>query len=329
MRRLLLLGFLSILALPMLAEAPVQGGTMPVAQPLFPGNNWWNIDVSNAPVLPGNNGYLTYIGLTKGMHPDFGGNADEPGFTYGIPFVVVDGAQPKLTVLFPDEDVRTECDGVDHDTNTEVPFYPVPDEAITQMGWIEAGPPGNIDLTGDYDRHMLIVDKTNNTLYELYNVWFNGTSWQAYSGAFFDMKTNNRRPDTWTSADAAGLAVLPGLVRYDEVYGPDEIRHAFRFTTRSTNGYVYPASHQAGSTAGAPPMGLRLRLKSTTNISSYPPEMQKIFRAMMRYGLIVADNGSDMYISGAMDGRWNNDQLNPAFRSLRAADFEVITLGWR
>jgi hypothetical protein len=328
LRRLILAFVLVLLPLSLFADAPVQGGALPVPLPLFPGNNWWNIDVSNAPVDLNASTYLNYIGLTKGMHPDFGGDAADPGYIYGFPFVVVDGAQAKKTVSFIDEDVRTECDGVDHDTNTSIPFYPIPDEAITTSAWIEAGPPGNVDLRNTSDRHLLIVDKTNNTLYELYNVWYNGTAWEAYSGAFFDMNANGRRTDGWTSADAAGLAILPGLVRYDEVYGPDEIRHAFRFTVRSTNGYVYPASHNAGSTTDAPPMGLRLRLKADKNISGFNPQMQKIFRAMKKYGLIVADNGTDMYVSGTYDTRWNNDILNPAFGALKVSDFEVVQLGW-
>ncbi|MGZ8497627.1 MAG: hypothetical protein ACXW5W_04310, partial [Candidatus Binatia bacterium] len=170
--------------------------------------------------------------------------------------------------------------------------------------------------------------------YELYNVFYNASQggWYAGSGAFFDMNTNNRRPDTWTSADAAGLAILPGLVRYDEAYDPNvtEIKHALRVTVRSTNGYVYPASHRAGSTMGALPMGARLRLKNTVDVAqrTSDPNVQKIFRAMQRYGLIVADNGSDMYITGTYDTRWNNGILNPAFANLSASDFEVIQLGY-
>lgn len=311
-------------SLPLLG-APVQGGPIPVPLPLFPGNNWWNIDVSNAPIVA-NSPYLTYIGLTKGMHPDFGGNAEEPGFIYGFPFVVVDGLQTKQTVIFTA--YGDQSDGVDHDTEESFPFYPVPEEAKTMTGWVESGPPGNVDIRDDEDRHLLMVDKTNNTLYELYNVWWNGTNWEARSGAFFDMNTNDRRPEEWTSADASGMAILPGLVRYDEVYGPDEIRHAFRFTVRDSNGYVYPASHDAGSASGAPPMGLRLRLKAGKNISSFTPEMQKIFRAMKKYGLILADNGTDMYISGTYDVRWDNDILNPAFGMLKVEDFEVVQPGW-
>jgi len=144
------------------------------------------------------------------------------------------------------------------------------------------------------------------------------------------MNTNNRRPEGDTSADAAGLAILPGLVRYDEVYDPavTEIQHAFRVTVRRTNGHVYPASHTAGSTIGALPMGARLRLKATKGISGFTPEMQKIFRVMKTYGLIVADNGTDMYITGTFDTRWDNDILNPAFYGLTASDFEVVQLGW-
>jgi hypothetical protein len=160
-------------------------------------------------------------------------------------------------------------------------------------------------------------------------VFYDGATWHAGSGAYFDLNANGRRPDGWTSADAAGLAILPGLVRYDEAFGTAEIRHAFRVTVRSTNGYVYPASHRAGSTTGALPMGARLRLKASKSLTSYTPEVQRIFRAMQKYGLIVADNGSDMYVSGTFDTRWNNDVLNPAFHSLNAADFEVVKLGYR
>ncbi|OLB98963.1 MAG: hypothetical protein AUH35_03505 [Nitrospirae bacterium 13_1_40CM_62_7] len=205
----------------------------------------------------------------------------------------------------------------------------LPDEAISQAHWIEGGDPGNVDLRSSSDRHLLIVDRDRRYLYELYNVFYDGSQWHAGSGAFFDLNANGRRPDGWTSADAAGLAILPGLVRYDEVFGSGEIGHAFRVTVRATNGYVYPASHRAGSTTGALPMGARLRLKAGRDLSGFTPAMQKIFRAMQRYGLIVADNGSDLYVSGTYDTRWNNDVLNPAFRALLASDFEVIKLGVR
>jgi len=323
-----------IVAVALLVAAPVfgatVGGALPVPLPLFPANNWWNTDISHAPLDPNSGSYIAFIDQPyqpdpRPLHPDFGGDAGG-GFVYGFPFIVVDANQALRTVTFLYSD---QSDGVDHMTDASYPFYPVPDEAITMSGWIEDGPPGNVDDRADSDRHILIVDKTHNWLFELYSVYYNGTNWEAGSGAFFDMNTNERRPEGWTSADAAGLAILPGLVRYDEVYGPGEIGHAFRFTVRTTNGHVYPASHTAGSTAGALPMGTRLRLKASFDISGESAEMQKIFRAMKKYGLIVADNGSDMYISGTYDTRWDNDILNPAFGDLTADDFEVIELGWQ
>jgi len=307
---------------------PVAGGALPGPLPLFPPDNWWNVDVSGAPLDPGSASFIAFInnGGTRRLHPDFGGE-EFPGSDqiYGVPYVVVDGTQPKLTVDFVL--YGSESNGVG------VPFYPIPTQAITQPHWIEGGDPGNVDLRSSQDRHLIIVDRDNKHLYELYNVFYNPTTghWEAGSGAFFDMNTNNRRPEGWTSADAAGLAILPGLVRYDEVYDPTvtEIEHAFRVTVRRTNGYVYPASHRAGSTVGALPMGARLRLKANKDISGFTPEIQKIFRAMKRHGLIVADNGSDMYITGTFDVRWDNDILNPAFAALTASDFEVVQLGWK
>ncbi len=216
---------------------------------------------------------------------------------------------------------------MNHATGQSYPFYPIPVQAITEPFWIEGGPAGNSGAGGD--RHMLIVDRDNRHLYELFALRWTGARWEAGSGAFFDLNTNGRRPEGWTSADAAGLAILPGLVRYDEVFGPDEIRHALRVTVHGVNNYVWPASHRANTNASGPPLGARLRLKPGTNISGYPPYIQKIFRAMKTYGLIVADTGSDMYVSGVFDTRWSNDQLNPAFRAIKASDFEFIQLGWR
>lgn len=310
------------------AAGPVLGDALPGPLPLFPPDNWWNVDVSAAPVDPGSAAFIGFInnGGTRRLHPDLGGEV-YPGSAqiYGMPYVVVDGTQPKLTVHFVD--YPDESDGVN------VAFYPIPSQAISQPHWVEGGDPGAVDLRASQDRHLIIVDRDNKLLYELYNVYYNSAAqqWEAGSGAFWDMKTNDRRPEGWTSADAAGLAILPGLIRYDEVYDPavTEIRHAFRVTVRQTNGYVYPASHHAGSTAGALPMGARLRLRASKDISGFTPEVQKIFRAMKTYGLIVADNGSDMYISGTFDPRWNNDVLNPAFAALTASDFEVVQLGWK
>ena len=317
---------------------PAQGAALPAPLPLFPADNWWNTDVSAAPVDANSSSFIAFInnGGTRKLHPDFGGEAS-PGSVdiYGMPYAVVDGAQPKVAVTF---DYWDESDGVNLTTGQSIPFYPIPSQAITQNHWVEGGAPANVDQRSQSDRHLLIVDCTNRYLYELYNVYYDAAQakWYAGSGAFFDMKTNNRRPDTWTSADAAGLAILPGLVRYDEAWNAaiTDIGHAFRVTVRSTNGYVYPASHRAGATSGALPMGARLRLKTNVNgadpaLRTSDPNARKIFRAMQKYGLIVADNGSDMYITGTFDTRWDNGILNPAFATLSASDFEVIQLGWK
>jgi hypothetical protein len=310
---------------------PVQGAPIRGSAPLFPADNWWNLDIRQAPVDANSAAYIAFInnGGTRRLHPDFGGE-ESPGSVgiYGMPYAVVDAAQVKSLVNFQ---YASESDG------TGQAFYPIPTQAITQPHWVEGGAPANVDQRSSADRHLLMVDCTNNHLYELYNVWYDGAAgrWHAGSGAFFDMNTNHRRPEGWTSADAAGLAILPGLVRWDEVNDSTlaEIGHAFRVTVRATNGYVWPASHRAGSTAGALPMGARLRLKASVNgadpaLRTSDPSVQKIFRAMQKHGLIVADNGSDLYVTGSFDTRWNNDILNPAFRLLTASDFEVIQLGW-
>lgn len=324
---LAVLAVAAILGVSLLA-APQQGGLLPEPLPLFPASNWWNLDVSAAPVDARSASFIAFVnnGGTRRLHPDFGGDVSTGSVeTYGMPFVVVDGTQPKKAVQFLYGD---ESDGVDHATGQSVAFYPVPDEAATLAHWIEGGAPGNVDLRDEADRHLIIVDRDHRALYELYNVYFDGQAWHAGSGAFFDLTRNDRRPDGWTSADAAGLAILPGLVRYDEVSGSGDIQHAFRVTVRATNGYVYPASHRAGSNSQALPMGARLRLKAGVDISRFPADAQKIFRAMKRYGLIVADNGSDLYITGTYDTRWDNGVLNPAFAGLSASDFEVVQLGW-
>ena len=320
------------------ATVPVEGATPPAPLPLFPSDNWWNADISAAPVDGGSATYIAFInnGGTRRLHPDFGGEAS-PGSVdvYGMPYAIVNGSQPKQAVTF---DYWDESDGVDMATGQGIPFYPIPSQAATQQHWVEGGAAGNVDQRTQGDRHLFVIDCTNRYLYELYNVYFNSSQakWYAGSGAFFDLNANNRRPDGWTSADAAGLAIFPGLVRYDEAWNGAiaDIGHAFRVTVRATNGYVYPASHRAGSTAGALPMGARLRLKTSVNgldpaLRTSDPNVRKIFRAMQKYGLIVADNGSDMYISGTFDTRWNNDVLNPAFSTLSASDFDVVQLGWK
>jgi uncharacterized repeat protein (TIGR01451 family) len=326
------------------AGQAVLGGALPGSPPgpLFPADNWWSADVSQAPVDVNSASFIQFINnctnccpsAGRRLHPDFGGNVS-PGSvqTYGVPYAVVDGSQPKRSVTFYYDG---ESDGVDQATGQSFPFYPLPDQAIGQPHWVEGGDPASVDLRDDQDRHLIVVDRDRRHLYELWNVWYDTAQaqWYAGSGAFFDLNRNDRRPETWTSADAAGLAILPGLVRYDEVYASDptgtyEIPHAFRVTVRRTNGHVFPASHTAGNTVGALPMGARLRLRAGEDIAGFPPEIRRIFAAMKKRGLIVADNGTDMYVTGTYDPRWNNDVLNPAFGQLSACDFEVIQLGWK
>lgn len=282
---------------------------------LFPTDNWWNQNISNAPIDSGSAAYINFIGRTRQGHPDF---AAPP---YGIPYFSVSGSQTKVPVTFLEG--ASESDNGFRGENG----YPIPDAAKTQAHFIEGDVPGG---GSGGDDHMLIVDRDRWVLYELYQAHWNGSRqrWEAGSGAIFDLSSNARRPEGWTSADAAGLAILPGLVRYDEAMsGP--IKHALRLTVRATNGYVFPASHEAGGTSGALPMGARLRLKASKDLSPYPAYIQNMFRAMQTYGLIVTDNGTDMYITGTMDPRWNNFELNPAFSNLTPADFDVIQLGWR
>ena len=313
----------ALLSIAVLAATPVLNEPLTGRQ-VFPVSNWWNADISAAPVDARSAQLIEWISgrsatnrsAVRRLHPDFG---PPP---YGFPYVVVSGDQPRVPLEFVEYGDESDA-GV-----PGLPGYPIPDEARTQPNYIEGGVAGG-GTSGD--RHQLAIDRDRWLLYESYGTYWNAAleRWEAGSGAIFNLATDDRRPDGWTSADAAGLAIFPGLVRYDEVFGDAEITHAFRVTTRATNGYVWPASHSAGSNASAPPMGARLRLKASKDISAFPPELQKIFRAMKRRGLIVADNGSDMYISGTMDARWNNSVLNPAFAALTADDFEVVELGWR
>jgi hypothetical protein len=282
---------------------------------LFPDDHWWNLDISNAPIDPQSSAYIDYVGRTRASHPDFG---PPP---YGIPYIGVGGDQPRVPITFT-------AYGSESDSGFGgEPGYPIPSAAATQPNYIEGGVPGG---GSSGDRHLLVVDRDRWLLFELFAAHWNAGAqrWEAGSGAVFNLASNARRPEGWTSADAAGLAILPGLVRYDEA-GRGPIRHALRVTVRATNGYVWPASHRAGSSSGALPMGARLRLKASKDLSSYPAYIRNIFRGMQTHGLIVADNGSDLYVTGAMDSRWNNGELNPAFGSLRGDDFDVIQLGLR
>ena len=313
-----------IAAVGVVSAAPAVMNEPLVGRQVFPVTNWWNVDISRAPVDARSDQLVAWIsGRTSGnttavrrLHPDFGPSP------YGFPYIVVGTEQPRVPLSFA-------AYGDESDAGAPgLPGYPIPDDARSQPDYIEGAVAGG-GTSGD--RHMLLIDRDRWLLYEMYGTFWNAglERWEAESAAVFDLSRNDRRPEGWTSADAAGLAVFPGLVRYDEVFGTGEITHALRVTTRGTNGYVWPASLAAGSIAAAPPMGARLRLKPARDISGFTPEVQRIFRAMKRHGLIVADNGSDMYVSGTMDARWNNGVLNPAFRSLSADDFEVVQLGWR
>lgn len=306
---------------------PLQG--QPMGR-LFPSDNWWNTEITWAPVDWRSGDFIYFINRNGNipLHPDLGGNLwEDDTANFGFPYITVDWWQPKVAVNFL---YWRESDGVDHATGQSYPFYPIPEEAIWQAHWIQQGYAGIVDVRVDDDRHMLIVDRDNNHLYELYNVWFDQSTWQWYagSGAFWDMNTNDRRPDDWGSSDESGLQILPGVLRYDEVYGPNEIEHSIAMSVENCNGWVYPASNSTDWTPGAIPLGGRLRLKADKDISGYPAEVQKVFRALKKYGMIVTTLSGGISISGSYDVRWNNDIWNPAFESLTTWDFEVIELGW-
>jgi hypothetical protein len=272
---------------------------------VFPADNPWNQDVSNEPVDPNSANLIASMGLGTSLHPDFGTVWN--GAPNGIPYVVVSGAQAKVPITFT-------AYGDESDPGP----YPVPPDAP-----VEGGPSG----TGD--RHVIVIDRDNWKLYELYRAFPDGAGWSAESGAVFDLGSNALRPAGWTSADAAGLPVFPGLVRYDEVFGRREIAHALRFTAaRTRRAYVHPARHFASSSTdpNLPPMGMRVRLKASVDVSGFSPAMQVILRALKRYGMILADNGSNWYVSGAPDPRWNDSELN-TLKSLKGSDFEVVKMG--
>jgi len=271
---------------------------------IFPSDNPWNQDVSALPVHPNSARYLASIGLDTGLHPDFGTVWE--GAPIGIPYVVVHGDQPKVNVTF------------DYDDESDPGPYPIPAGAP-----IEGGP------NADGDRHVLMVDVDNKKLYELYAAYPGQGGWTAGSGAIFDLTSNALRPAGWTSADAAGLPIFPGLVRYNEALEAGEINHALRFTvSRTQKAYLPPATHYASSNTSPdlPPMGLRVRLKSSFDLSTFSPEVRVILRAMQRYGMFVADNGSNWYVSGAPDARWDDDHLRELGR-VKGRDFEVVYTG--
>jgi len=266
---------------------------------LFPADNPWNQPIDTAQIDPNSAAIISNIGVGKAFHPDFG--ADWNGGPFGIAYIVVSGTQPRVPVTF------------DYAGESDPGPYPIP---------------ANAPIEGGGDRHVLILDRDAWKLYELFAAYpqANG-SWHAGSGAVFDLSSNALRPAGWTSADAAGLPILPGLVRYDEVVAGD-IAHALRFTVSVTRkAYVPPARHWASSNTSPlrPPMGMRVRLKASFDFSAYPARVQVILRALKKYGMIVADNGSDWYLSGVADARWNDGELN-SLKQLRGSDFEVVRM---
>jgi hypothetical protein len=304
---------------------PIQGAQP--RQQIFPADNWWNTDITYAPVDPDSDKYIAYIndGGSRTLHPEFGGTVRKGGAAvYGYPYAIVDATTPRLAVKMKYAD---ESDGVDHKTGKSFAFYPIPPEAITEPHWIEGGAAGDIDQRRKADRHMIILDCANNGLYELYNVYYDLTrqQWFAGSGAHWDMDSNDMRPEGWTSGEASGLQMFPGMVRYDEAWNDNvpEIAHALRVTLRATDGHVYPATHTDATTRGALPFGARLRLKASVDgkdpaLRTSDPHVRKIFRAMQHYGLIFSSVGTDMYISGSFDVRWDNGILTPAFENVSA-----------
>ena len=276
------------------------------ACPVFPADNPWNTDVSAYPLHPRSADYLRSIGLTETLHPDFG--TVWAGAPNGIPYVHVGAGQRDVPVRFA------------YDDESDPGPYPIPPDAP-----IEGGP------DGDGDRHVIVVDDADCRLYELFDAHplRDGRRWRAGSGAVFDLRSNALRPDHWTSADAAGLPIYPGLVRYDEVVGDGVIDHALRFTvSRTQRGFVHPATHFASSSTDPtlPPMGLRLRLRAAYSCAGLSSEVQVICTALKRYGMFVADNGSDWYVSGAPDPRWDDDALHD-LGAIPGSAFEVVDTG--
>jgi len=268
--------------------------------PVFPKSNPWNQRVDSLPVAADSTQIVDSIGAGTGLHADFGSGLWE-GAPIGIPITVVGRRQPKRRVSFEyaDESDRGP--------------YPIPRNVKIEGGRSSTG-----------DRHALIVDRSSCRLYELYALYPKGRGWRAGSGAIWSLRSNKLRPAGWTSADAAGLPIFPGLARYDEVKR-GVIDHALRFTVQRTRrAYVFPARHYASDSndPSLPPMGLRLRLKASFDVSAFPRQARIVLLALKRYGMLVADNGSSWYITGAPDPRWSNDQLHTLGR-VKGSDFEV------
>jgi hypothetical protein len=285
-------------------HGPAWAGTADPSCRIFPADNSWNTLVTGLPVHANSGAFISSMG-SRGLHPDFGTVWD--GAPNGIPYVEVGAGQPRVPVAF------------DYADESDAGPYPVPADAP-----IEGGP------WGDGDRHVLVVDRESCHLWELFDAHpqDGGAWWTAGSGASWDLRSNALRPDTWTSADAAGLPIFPGLVRYDEV-ASGRIDHALRFTVRRTQrGFIHPATHFASSNTDpdVPPMGLRVRLRPDFACGTLGEQARVICVAMQEYGMLLADNGSDWYVSGAPDPRWDDDALHDLGR-IPGSAFEAVDTG--
>jgi hypothetical protein len=294
------------LAVVLLAVGGASAHALPLPQapacPIFPASNAWNQRVDSLPVAANSAQMIASIGLSTGLHPDFGSGLWDGG-PIGIPFDVVSKTTPRSRVSF------------DYADESDKGPYPIPTTVHIEGGRASSG-----------DRHAILVDKSACKLYELYALYpKTGGGWKAGSGAIWNLRSNALRPAGWTSANAAGLPIFPGLARYVEV-AAGSIDHALRFTAPCTAPrYVYPARHEASTCHGAnlPPMGLRVRLKASVNISGLPYQARIVAEALKRYGMILADNGSPWFISGAPNKGWNNDALHLLDR-LTGKDFQVV-----
>jgi hypothetical protein len=279
-------------------------GQVPAGCPVFPPDNVWNTPIDTLPADAQSEAYVASIGPDTGLHPDFGAGLYE-GQPIGVPFVTVPSTQPLVSITF-------SAYGDESDPGP----YPIPPDAPIEGGSCGTG-----------DRHVLVVQEGVCLLYELYDGHPQPDGgWEAASGAVFDLTSNALRPAGWTSADAAGMAILPGLVRYEEI-AAGVIPHALRFTAQTTQeAYVWPATHQAGATTdpNVPPMGQRFRVKADVDMSGFSPTNQIILQALKTYGMLLADNGSDWFLSGAPDDRWDNDDLHELQEGIFGRDFEAV-----
>lgn len=301
-RLIVCVAFLAV-ACGLIPEVPAQSPPTLAGCPVLPANSIWNTPIDTLPTDPNSGSYVTSIGAAKGVHPDFGAGLWNGG-PIGIPYNLVPGSQPTVPISF------------DYADESDPGPYPLPADPAIEGGSQASG-----------DRHVLVLDRDSCVLYETWSTYpENSGGWHAGSGALFDLKSNNLRPSGWTSSDAAGLPVLPGLVRYEEV-AAGEIHHAIRFTAPQTRKeFIWPARHYASNLTDRnyPPMGQRFRLRASFNIAGFAPEVQVILQALKKYGMILADNGSSWYLSGVPDPRWNDDLLVNQLDLIKGSDFEAV-----